>query len=276
MTEWTEFKVIDGLLIFDIELYGKPAKALLDSGSQLNMISLKAVKDNQKKVQRGKEITTSGAIGSETSDIYQNVPVTLFGIKTKLGKVSTIKKEYADIFLGLPFLNNFIIQVDYPNSRMRLLSRRNIDLDHHENITMKVHKGTDFPIVKVSLNDESNVWLLLDLGYSGSIFLDREIAKREGWLKEFSLSKTELHGAIEQLESESFWLPKMQFGPIELENIKITIPPKGENINLFKIDTSLTHINGVLGYNILKHFVLTIDFKIGKMHVGYSNSSGEN
>jgi len=276
MTEWADFQVIDGLLVFDIELYGKPAKALIDSGSQINMISVKAVEENRTEVQRGKKITTSGVIGSEKSDIYKNVPVTLFGIKTKLVKVSTIEKEYADIFLGLPFLRSFIIQIDYPNSKIRLLTKESIDLELYENIAMKTHQGTNFPLVEVSLNDENNVWLVLDLAYTGSIFLDRAIAKRKGWLKKFSLSKTELHGAIEQLESESFWLPEIQFGPIELENIKVTIPPEGENIHLFEIDTSLTHINGVLGYEVLKHFVLTIDFKIGKMHIGYSNRVGKN
>ena len=45
---------------------------------------------------------------------------------------------------------------------------------------MTAHQETGMPIDKVNLSNEKNVWLLLDTGNSGGLFLKRSIATSNG------------------------------------------------------------------------------------------------
>ncbi len=62
------------------------------------------------------------------------------------------------------FFEKFIVQLDYPNKKMRLMTRDAIDIRKVENVRMESDKGSGFPIVWVRLNDEISDWLILDTG----------------------------------------------------------------------------------------------------------------
>ena len=73
---------------------------------------------------------------------------------------------------------------------------------------------------------------------------------------------------LEKGLQDSFTLSEMSFGPFVLENISISVPAEGQNENFSTTYGYGKSIKGILGYDVLKHFVLTIDYKTGYMHVG--------
>ena len=63
------------------------------------------------------------------------------------------------------------------------------------------------------------------------------------------------------------------FGPYVLENVLVNIPAEGQTSNI-EDQNSFTGTRiksakqkGVIGYDILKHFVLTLDYRAGNAHI---------
>lgn len=71
--------------------------------------------------------------------------------------------------------------------------------------------------------------------------------------------------------TDVFYLPTMTIGPYTLENVRVSVPAEGGKVNLqqYRPDDWSTGTkikrskaaDGILGYEILKHFVVTIDYK---------------
>ena len=66
---------------------------------------------------------------------------------------------------------------------------------------------------------------------------------------------------------------KITVGPYELENVLVSIPAAGQDPELFEKTTEIgTRISsrqasaGLLGYEILQHFVVTVDYHRGHVH----------
>jgi hypothetical protein len=74
---------------------------------------------------------------------------------------------------------------------------------------------------------------------------------------------------------EQFRLPSLKIGEFEIADALVSIPAEGEKLEMFRREkrtgSNLTRTRGkskgLLGYDVLKHFVLTIDYRIGKIHL---------
>lgn len=159
---------------------------------------------------------------------------------------------------------------------MRLITRDTMDLGKLKNLrSRKDRQDGGSPIVQMSLNDAKPIWLTLDTGNSGGILVERNIAKRAGWLETFAREDTTYSGVNSTARFEDFVLPKATIGPYELENVKVSVPAQGERLPLFKkeirtgsnIRTKRGKAKGLIGYDVLKHFVVTIDYRSGDVHI---------
>ncbi|MEC8059772.1 MAG: aspartyl protease family protein, partial [Pseudomonadota bacterium] len=128
---------------------------------------------------------------------------------------------------------------------------------------------------KVRLNDEHNTWLMVDTGATGSTLLDRGIATKRGWLNKFPNEVVLGRGVISVGQLERFRLPSLKIGDFEIADTLVSVPAAGQKLELFRKETrtgsNLKRIRskskGILGYDVLKHFVVTIDYRIGKVHL---------
>ena len=123
------------------------------------------------------------------------------------------------------------------------------------------------PLVKARLNDEYSPWLIFDTGSTGGLFLKRGDAVRFGWLDELATHEGRASGIGRTATTERFYLPTVTIGPFTLENVVASVPAAGEQTTVGRassadLSTRLqkASADGILGYEILKHFVVTIDF----------------
>ncbi|TWX74216.1 aspartyl protease family protein [Colwellia sp. C1TZA3] len=136
-----------------------------------------------------------------------------------------------------------------------------------------IDKYSRQPIVNVQLNNEKSVWLVLDTGNSGGLMLKRTAAKHFDWLSKFEIKSGISNGVNASGLHEVFRLPVMKIGPYELENVLTSVPGKDQSANLSSQGSRLgsrmkgENIKGLLGYDVLKHFIVTIDYKGGHMHI---------
>jgi len=273
--EWIPFDLKNGHIIIDIEFNGVESTAMLDTGAEINAVSILYVDKYNEGIEKGRKIRVKGVNGVMQRQTYRNIPVNIFGADVELDNLVEAGLGGHAILLGAPFFRNLIVQIDYPNSRLQVFPKKTIDLDKHENLDIKRDKSSTLPNVKVTVGD-ANIWLTLDTGSNGGILVRREFAKKMEWINEETAT---LDGSMSGINSssytETFNIPKLQFGPYGLENIPITIPAEGESIMVGKREraggmrrlSASKDSKGLLGYDILKHFILTIDYSSYKAHI---------
>jgi predicted aspartyl protease len=277
-TEWIDFTIDNGLIKIPVEVGGKPAYAILDTGANINSINQNFIEENEFEFDKGRTIEIEGAFETDKRRrTYNNVPTKLFGIDLELDKLVSLELGSPSnaLLIGAGFFDDFIVQLDYPNSKMRLIQRGAIDLAKLKNINMRVDENSRRPIVKVNFKDDKSDWVLLDTGSNGGLTVDRNVAKKRGWLEKYQSDATYAAGVNSVRTMDSFRIDLVKFGPFELENILVNVPAEGETSKLVSQYKGTTgsrirgpKVNGILGYDILQHFLITIDYKKGHAHIG--------
>lgn len=279
-TEWIDFELVNGHILIESEIAGIPGYTLIDTGAEVNGINSRFLEASELSFKTGRPILIEGAFGTSERSVYREVPVTLFGVELKLADLVELNVggEEMQVILGAGFLQFFIFQFDYPNQRMRMIERDTIDLKALKNVPSKRSSRGGSPLVKVRLNDEVNVWLILDTGANGGILLERSVAVKKKWLERYPVVEIGSTGVNSGAILEAFNLPILEFGGFEIENSMIRVPQRGDDLPMFEAEVSLgsrvpksRNDKGLLGYDILKHFVVTVDYKSGYVHIAPGN-----
>ena len=265
---WLQLTSDDGRLVIDAEINDVPTKLMFDTGSSINAISASLVTQAGIAVKKSRSISVRGA--------FDETDINLSGdFKLKLGDVEVnltgfpIVQSSSDIILGRDIFQRMIVQVDYPNNRMRLLEYEQMQFS--SNIKYKIGAG-DAPLVRASVNGK-RAWLLLDTGNSGLCVLTRKCVQRHD-LDEYQLDgvKASGEGVHRQIGIQLLQLPELQLGPYTFEGF-LAGYANSENdgldgeINKFGslLQTSAVDFDGVLGYEILRNFIITM--KLGDQMV---------
>jgi len=282
VTQWVDIDVINGQLLVETEIAGIPGHALIDTGSNLNGINSRFLAATGLSFPKGKKVKISGAFGTSYRNSYREVPVKIFGTEVNFVDLVelNLRSPETQLTLGAGFLHLFIFQFDYPNRRMRAITRDSLDLKKLKNVESKGNPRGGSPIVKVRLNDEIDVWLIMDTGSSGGILVDRSLAEKQKWLDRYSTIEGFSVGVNSSGRMQRFNLPSMTFGGFEIENPIVSVPVEGETIALFEKETFAgsrlqrpRKAQGLLGYDVLKHFVVTVDYRGGHVHLEPGSSS---
>ncbi|GAA5186281.1 aspartyl protease family protein [Ferrimonas gelatinilytica] len=270
VTPWLDFTLKNGHIYVPMTVNGIEVEAILDSGAEINLIS-EAVAEQSGVQLNVSNMTISGVYGKTRAKAASGVPITLFGFDTKMGFYSV--DSSVPVLIGKPFFDEFIVQFDYPNQRMRLLTRDAVEGDW-DNLSIRQERNSTLPAVQVRLDNREDVWLTLDTGASSGLLLDRLFALEHELVTE-EKELQHLSGVNESAVAEAFSMPLVTFGPYQLEQVETVIPGEGEATNLRKLNPVLTgtriqkgvKTKGLLGYDVLKHFLLTLDTREYKAHV---------
>jgi hypothetical protein len=274
--QWTPFTLHNGHVKMPVKVADIETYALLDSGAQINAINKAFVSKHDLKFAQGDRINLQGVFGTEIVAQLNNVPVELFGTEFDLDNLAPVSLGHhsTGLILGAGFFSSFVVQIDYPNSRIRFIPRKAANVKKFENIKMTSQKGTGEPLVKISINKEKPFWVLLDTGNSGGLFIDRFFAESLG-LTEQVVESSVTAGANRLGVTESTRVEELQFGPYTLENVLVSMPAYGQGANVSGRPDLPTgsrikakRQRGILGYDVLQHFVLTLDYKSGHGHIG--------
>ncbi|KZN60376.1 aspartyl protease family protein [Pseudoalteromonas luteoviolacea] len=279
VTPWLDFTYKNGLITIPVKASGIDSYAVLDTGASINAINSSFVIANKLDYTHSGNMHIEGAFDTQRNKVYQKVPVSFFGIETTLEGLPevTFDDETTSLLFGRGFFQLFNTQIDYPNKRMRLLTHDHLDLKKFENIDFKIQKGFGQPIVKIDIQGES-AWMLLDTGFTGGIMIERRFADRFGWLESDNQAST-FSGVNSTGDMETAKAKEVTFGPFTLSNVPVSFPAKGNNVNLVSQYSSTashvkgTKVRGIVGYQVFKHFVMTMDLKKGNMHISTPKSN---
>ncbi len=272
VTPWLEFSQINGHVYLPVEVNGIKTQVLLDSGSQLNCINTAFIEAHDLDLSKGRKILVSGVHDTEERSTYNNVNVNLFGSDFELDNVVEINfaGEEKGLLLGASFFDPFIVQINYPENKMRLLSRDSIDMNSASNVKSMDSKGSGMPIAQVTINDNT-FWFLVDTGSNHSVFMERRFASKAGLLESIEGS-SETRGVNSSGKQDIAMAKTIKFGPYEIADVRVSFPAPGETTNLESQHSETgtrikgKKIAGIIGSGIFQYFLLTIDYKTGKVH----------
>ncbi len=281
VTPWFSFTLYNGHITLPVTVNGIKTNVVLDSGAMINGINTAFIKANHMQLSKGSAVLVKGAFGTKRQQSFNDVGVELMGAHWQMDHLVSVAlgDKNLGLLLGAGFFDKFIFQIDYPNQRMRLITRDSLDMNRYSNIEMRTAAG-GFPIVKTKLNDQKSVWLVLDTGNSGGLLLSHSLVQAQGWLKTFASQQVVAQGVNNKVLNDTFRLPVLTFGPYQVENVAVTVPTDGrydatDSLNdgsaLTRIDNA--RVRGLLGFDVIKHFVLTIDYKNGRMNVAVPTES---
>ncbi|WP_462156866.1 pepsin/retropepsin-like aspartic protease family protein [Pseudoalteromonas sp. GB56] len=184
ISNWVQFSQDRGHIKIPVIVEGIETQAILDTGAQVHGINSAFILKNKLDLVAAGKTRVKGVYGIEDKKTYNKVNVSLFGFETQIDGLVAAQLGFHTngLLLGAGFFDKFIVQLDYPNSRMRLITRDSLDLGKVENIKMRAQRGTGRPVVRVKLSEERSAWLLLDTGSSGGIMIKRSVADNLGWL----------------------------------------------------------------------------------------------
>ncbi|QPG06452.1 retropepsin-like domain-containing protein [Salinimonas marina] len=205
----------------------------------------------------------------------------MFGTTTGINNVVEAALGHSSIglLLGAPLFQGNVMQIDYPGRKLRLISRDVVNLHKIKNIPMVEQRGSGMPLVEVTLNGQ-RTWLVLDTGNAGGIMIERSLAEGLG----LANSDNQVHQASDiskTVKLESTRIDEVVFGPYTLENMLVSFNAEGSNIDLNnQYKTTGTRIRGkkvegLIGYEVLKHFVITMDYQRAYLHAGLPEQDSE-
>ena len=274
VSEWIPFDNEGGHISIPVSLNGVETRAILDSGASGNGISERFLAQHEGEYASSKQIYVQGIYGKRKVRLVDGVKIEMFGTTFTIDQLMPVRIYSADFLVGLPFFDNYILQIDYPNSRLRILTHDVINLKKFANVKMKKSARQSQPLVRVNLNDEYKPWLTLDTGNSTGILIPRVDAMRFGWTEKYRSNDVVVAGVNKIGIIESFNIPTMTIGPFTLENVIVMVPAKGEKATVGQetrasLSSRLKKASsdGILGYDVLKHFILTIDYKRSLLHL---------
>ena len=278
-TEWQDIEINNGWLLIDIEVEGVPAKAMLDTGAESIAVNIDFLQKNNVDYQKGSKITVQGVFGvRKKTHQVKNLNVKLFGTEFPIKRAMPFLGGNNDVamIIGLPFFKNFIFQIDYPNKRIKLITRDILDLKDLQNVEMKHGNNRRSLVVTALLDNDKAVDLLFDTGSTSGLLFERHYVERNGWLEKYTKTESEMSGINEAITTETLELPFFKIGPYSLEDVLLTVPTDGQTTYISekqqapetgkKIAKGSAY-EGILGYDVLKHFVITLDAKTARMHI---------
>ncbi len=277
--QWTKIDTSGGLIKVSSSIAGIKGYSIIDTGASVSAINSLFIKRHELDLPRlGSKASIQGVVSEKSVDIYAPIQVEILDANLNVSSLVDVELDDSELQLivGAGLLRQFVFQFDYPRQRMRLLSRDAVQIKKARNVKSKRAFTGGPPLLKVRLNDEINAWLMLDTGSTGGVILDRKIVKRTSWLSSLEISREVIRGIHEFGQTDTFLLPTIRFGPFELGSVKVSTQIRGAQFKMFEqVTLTGTHIprssstaDGLVGYEVLKHFVISLDYKGGHVHIG--------
>ncbi|MCO7190175.1 MULTISPECIES: retropepsin-like aspartic protease [unclassified Pseudoalteromonas] len=272
-TAWLSLNIENGHAKVPAKVAGIEGMAILDTGAHINAINQRFINHNNLEFAHRGHVDIEGMHGQQRQKLYANIETEVFGIQSSMNGLAaaTLGHHTNALLLGAGFFSQSVVQLDYPNQRVRMLTRDAVNVGKHENIKTYAHLGTGMPIVEVEIAGKP-IWLLLDTGYTGGILISRRLAEGLDLVTPDAKHVTSA-GVNEFAVMRETQLAEMRLGPFTLANVAIAYPDEGHRI---KTLTQYQHtsskirgrkVRGVIGYDALKHFLLTLDYAKGDLHL---------
>ena len=257
-----------GRISIPITIAGVESRALLNTGMRTIGLSSGLAKQLNLAIEQTPPITPRRGTPIPQPDIVRDVVVSAFAQDLAMEQVYVFEQDAAMVNMSLLMFSGILLQIDYPQSQICFLTRESMQLEDAANINMRT-ATTGAPAIQVEVNGEK-LWLRLQIGLQGALSLDNSAARSIGLFDQNSVSDTaeDADSPLAEGVAES-----LQFGPFELGNIAVSYSTQRTQKSQRPATVRArggrrgVETRGELGHEVLKHFVVTLDFAEENMHI---------
>jgi predicted aspartyl protease len=278
VSEWLRFDRQATSILFDVTINGVPAKASLDTGAVGSVLD--GAFAEKAGIGKAGHVMVIGAFGRKRLDTAKTFTIAFVGQNGPEGSVSVQDAVLSDqslgcdVLLGLQFFRRLVLQIDYPNARFRFMTRSASTIEQHANTNVRLDLDSGRLLVEVEVNGRRE-WALFDTGASFGLYLSRRTAEEGGWLRHAKpVGEVQATSVTREAELEMMLLEKLKLGPYELADIPMAVQNRRDARKTpadTKLGSRLVLADeaepALLGHDILRHFVVTLDLERALLHV---------
>ncbi|MDT8410495.1 MAG: TonB family protein [Wenzhouxiangellaceae bacterium] len=269
---WIAFDARNGHIAFDVMVNDTPAVAILDTGADTTTISRGLARRAGIGVGRANGMRMSGVFGEQVIPLSDDFQLSFAGLSVPLQDLPIAPGQGFDLVLGRQLFEFSVVQIDYPNRRIRFLDPAAVDFKGN----LKVRKTrTGAPLVQAQV-DGKKAWMLFDTGNAGdSLFTRTFVARRD--LERFKIDENGTStggGAIQSGHLTALRIPKFQLGPFPFQGLRASyIATENQGLDARASGTgsrarsARTEFDGIVGYEVLRNFLVTMDLKRNRIHL---------
>lgn len=269
---WIPLASEHGELTIEITVNGEPAEVLLDSGAQLNAVSTRYAERAGIEPDVHRRVRVTGIFGEREVYRSQTFRMDVGGAVVPMTGMTMMPDMRHDMIFGQAFFEALTVQIDYPGNRIRFLPSKLVDFE--PNVDFRWGRS-DQPLVKASINGRK-VWMLLDTGNSGFCILTRDTVRRNDF-DEFQIKEARVSGRGINTGGDMHLvlLDRLELGPFRFGDFVAAYasqPNEGLDKRrarqLSRIKRANTRHDGILGYEVMRNFVVTMDLGNKRVHLG--------
>lgn len=268
---WIAFDGQGGAINFAGEVNGVPARITLDSGASIGTVSEAFSARSGIEPDPRRPIQVAGIFGE--TRVYGSRPFELVmnDQTINLAGLAVVPGAGFEILLGRWIFEQVVVQIDYPNHRIRFLDREAVEFESNVEVRMTRFGSL---LIETFIQDQ-RAWLELDTGNTGPVFLNERFVHLHD-LDDYELAIEGLksRGVIRSGEIRMLRFNSARIGPYEFGALLASYGVDSSR-GLFRqeartgsrIRRSRTRRHGLLGAEVLRNFLVTTDYKNRKVHL---------
>jgi len=267
---WIAFDNARGWIEFTVHVDGVPARAMLDSGADINAISRRLVEQAGIDLNLLDTVRVQGIYDQEIVPTAGEFDMRFGDSIVPLRDVMVLPMPSPDLILGVGLFQASVVQIDYPNKRIRFLDRNVVKFEG--NVRARTVRGRS-PQVMAELGGKK-VWMLLDTGNAGTTLLKRRLLQRLDYDQYVIDAEVRGFGAVSGGRKRLLQLPDFELGPFPFESLLASYIEDngkrgfdgrraGHGSRILKDNASY---DGILGAEVLQNFIITADLRNRKVH----------
>lgn len=268
---WIGFDGSRGHVVLDIKVNGVPASAILDTGADTATISASLAERAGIELNQNRRTRIVGVHGQQEVPTSGRFTLELADTSVEVDALPVTPLDGFDLVVGRAMFEWAVVQIDYPNHRIRFLRPEVVDFDG--NVKFRATKR-GAPMIRGRLAGK-NSWMLLDTGNAGPTLLKRKFVLRN----DLDAHRAEDlvitgRGAIRRGSRHLLSVPRFHLGPFEFESLLATYSTRRNDgfdaertLHGSRLRTDRVSYDGILGYDVLRNFVVTMDLKRGRVHL---------
>ena len=275
---WLPINSENGTLVLNVKINGHPANILLDTGASIHTLSSSIAEKTGIKGNSARAITLIGVNGKVKAPLSAPFDIVADGQKFTLRDIPILEGNSSyGMILGRDFFEQSVVQIDYPNNRIRFLSSEIVNFE--SNIDVRYEYGGGL-LVEAYIAGEK-AWMLLDTGSNTLALLKRKFIFKND-LDQYVLEGIthEVSGIAESAQFNVIKVEEFRLGTYDFDSFLALYNQDYKNSfdekkkYLFsRIPEESSIQDGILGYDILRNFVVTIDYKRKKVHLYFPSES---
>jgi len=269
---WIRFDDARGLIEFTVRVNGVPARAMLDTGADANAISQQLVERAGVDLARAQKVRVQGVYGREVVPSTGEFELRFGEASVAMRGAVVLPASSPDLILGVGLFQTGVVQIDYPNKRIRFLNRDAVRFEG--NLRVRTRRGRS-PEVAAELGGRK-IWMLLDTGNAGAtLFKSRLLHRLE--LDQYEIEGSDIPGwgVVSSGEQRLLQLPGFKLGPFQFDTLLASYIEDGAEHGFeerraragSRIQRDAVRYDGILGSEVLKNFVITADLENRKVHL---------